>query len=88
MKFSTRLENLLEERNLTQKALSTELNIAASTLNGYLRQNREPDYETLINLGKFFGVSITITNWKRILLTIKIKNVSQENPAHKFYPFT
>ena len=58
MKFSTRLENLLEERNLTQKALSTELNIAASTLNGYLRQNREPDCETLINLGKFFGVSI------------------------------
>ncbi len=57
MKFSTRLENLLEERNLTQKFLSKELNIATSTLNGYLRQNREPDFETLINLAKFFSVS-------------------------------
>ena len=58
MKFSNRLENLLEERNLTQKFLSKELNIAASTLNGYLRQNREPDFDTLINLAKYFNVSI------------------------------
>ena len=48
MKFSDRLENLLEERNLTQKKLSTELHIAPSTLNGYLRKDREPDYGTLI----------------------------------------
>lgn len=58
MKFSNRLENLLEERNLTQKFLSKELNIATSTLNGYLRQNREPDFDTLINLAKYFNVSI------------------------------
>ena len=58
MKFSTRLENLLEERNLTQKFLSSELNIAPSTLNGYLRRNREPDFETLIKLAEFFSVSI------------------------------
>ena len=56
MKFSTRLENLLEERNLTQKFLSSELNIAPSTLNGYLRRNREPDFETLIKLAEFFSV--------------------------------
>ena len=55
MKFSTRLENLLEERNLTQKFLSSELNIAPSTLNGYLRRNREPDFETLIKLAEFFS---------------------------------
>ncbi len=28
MKFSTRLENLLDERNLSQKSFATELNIA------------------------------------------------------------
>ena len=50
MKFSDRLENLLEERNLTQKKLSTELHIAPSTLNGYLRKDREPDYGTLIKI--------------------------------------
>lgn len=68
MKFSTRLKNLLEEHNLTQKCLSLELNIAPSTLNGYLRQNREPDFETLINLAGYFKVStdylLGITNIK------------------------
>lgn len=58
MKFSTRLENLLEERNLKQRQLATQLHIAPSTLNGYLRQDREPDFDTLIRLADFFEVSI------------------------------
>ncbi len=58
MKFFTRLENLLDERNLSQKSFATELNIAPSTLNGYLRRGREPDYETLISIAKYFKVSI------------------------------
>lgn len=58
MEFSRRLENLLEENNLTQRKLSTELHIAPSTLNGYLRRNREPDFATLIKLAKYFKVSI------------------------------
>ena len=41
MKFSTRLENLLEEHDLTQRGLAKQLHIAPSTLNGYLRRNRE-----------------------------------------------
>lgn len=57
MKFDARLENLLEERNISQKQLSTELHIAPSTLNGYLRMNREPDYTTLIELAAYFNVS-------------------------------
>lgn len=69
MKFSTRLENLLEERNLTQKRLSTELHIAPSTLNGYLRRNREPDFATLIKLADYFEVStdylLGVTNIRR-----------------------
>lgn len=57
MKFSTRLENLLEERDMTQKQLATALHIAPSTLNGYLRRDREPDYDTLISLAEYFQVS-------------------------------
>ncbi|MCI9137870.1 MAG: helix-turn-helix transcriptional regulator [Lachnospiraceae bacterium] len=57
MKLCSRLENLLEEHNLTQKKLSTELHIAPSTLNGYLRRNREPDFATLIKLANYFEVS-------------------------------
>ena len=57
MELSRRLENLLEEHNLTQRQLSNELHIAPSTLNGYLRRNREPDFATLIKLAKYFKVS-------------------------------
>lgn len=57
MKFGARLENLLEERNISQKQLSNDLHIAPSTLNGYLRRDREPDFTTLIELAKFFDVT-------------------------------
>ena len=57
MKFSARLEDLLEEHNLTQRQLATELHIAPSTLNGYLRRGREPDFDTLIALAEYFEVS-------------------------------
>lgn len=57
MNLGTRLENLLEERNISQKQLASDLHIAASTLNGYLRRNREPDFSTLIELADYFEVS-------------------------------
>lgn len=57
MDFSIRLENLLEENNLTQKQLSVDLHIANSTINGYVRKNREPDFEMLIRLARYFDVS-------------------------------
>ncbi|WP_075721395.1 helix-turn-helix domain-containing protein [Roseburia sp. 499] len=57
MNFSVRLENLIEENNITQKQLSTELHIAATTLNGYVNNHREPDFHTLIRLARYFDVS-------------------------------
>ncbi len=57
MDFYIRLENLLEERNLTQKQLSLDLHIASSTLNGYVNNNREPDFATLIPFAKYFDVT-------------------------------
>jgi len=57
MMFGDILRNLLEERNLSQKQLSAELNVAASTLGNYIRNLREPDYETLKRLAAYFDVS-------------------------------
>lgn len=57
MNFSVRLENLIEEKNITQKQLSTELHIATTTLNGYVNNYREPDFHTLIRLARYFDVS-------------------------------
>lgn len=57
MDFSVRLENLIEERNVTQKQLSFELHIAATTLNGYVNNYREPDFRTLVHMARYFDVS-------------------------------
>lgn len=57
MTFGKRLKDLMEERNITQRQLSKELNIAASTINGYANDYREPDFYTLIALANYFDVS-------------------------------
>lgn len=57
MNFSIRLENLLEEEDLTQKQLALDLHIASSTINGYVKNNREPDFSMLVRLARYFDVS-------------------------------
>ncbi|MDR3295654.1 MAG: helix-turn-helix domain-containing protein [Clostridiales Family XIII bacterium] len=57
MKLGDILRDLMEERNLTQKQLSADLHVAASTLGNYIRNLREPDYETLKRFAAYFHVS-------------------------------
>ena len=57
MDFSIRLENLIEEKNVTQKQLSLELHLAPTTLNGYVNNYREPDFSTLVQIARYFDVS-------------------------------
>ena len=57
MDFSIRLENLIQEKNITQKQLSAELHIAPTTVNGYVNNYREPDFDTLVRLAQYFDVS-------------------------------
>ena len=47
-----RLKNRLRELGISQKELSEKLNISQSTLNGYIRDYREPDLKTLIKITK------------------------------------
>lgn len=58
MRFGDILRNLIDERDMTQKQLATELKISPSTLGGYIQNTREPDFETLKLFAKFFDVSI------------------------------
>lgn len=58
MLFGDILRNLLEEKNITQKQMASDLNIAASTLGNYIRNAREPDFATLCRIAEYFGVSI------------------------------
>ena len=57
MSLGENVRNLLEERNMTQKELAKALNIAASTLGGYIQGYSEPDFETLKSLASYFSVS-------------------------------
>lgn len=51
------LLHLIYEHDISQKQVAIELDIPPSTLNGYINNRREPDYDTLIRLAQYFHVS-------------------------------
>lgn len=57
MNFCDKLRSLIEERNITQKQVATDLNIAPSTMGGYVQGSSEPDFETLKTIANYFDVS-------------------------------
>lgn len=57
MSFGNNLRTLIEERNMTQKELARQLNIAPSTMGSYVQNAREPDFSTLKKLAEYFDVS-------------------------------
>ena len=57
MQFGDILRTLLEYRGITQKQLATDLNISASTLGNYIRNLRQPDFETVKTIARYFSVS-------------------------------
>jgi transcriptional regulator with XRE-family HTH domain len=58
MKLGDILRQLLDEKMLSQKQLAADLHMAPTTLNNYIRNVREADYETLKRFACYFGVSI------------------------------
>lgn len=57
VKFSSKLRELLEENDLKQKDMASILQIAASTMNGYIQGTSEPDFKMLKRLADYFHVS-------------------------------
>ena len=73
MNFGDTLRCLIEDNDMTQRQVAAQLNIAPTTLGNYIRNLREPDFETLIKLADYFNVSTDF------LLDRPFKNsVSQE----------
>lgn len=58
MRFAATLKELREEKNITQSELASELGITRSTVAGYETKGKQPDYERLIEIAKFFDVSV------------------------------
>ena len=57
MGIGDRILNKIDELDITQKAFAEQLNISYSTLNGYVKTNREPDFETLKRIADALDVT-------------------------------
>lgn len=53
-----KLRELRKKCGMTMKELGKEMGVAESTISQYETGKRQPDYETLLRLGEFFGVSV------------------------------
>lgn len=57
MAFGDKLSELLEEKDISQKEFANTLNIAPTTLNGYIKNKRQPDFELVKNIAFILNVS-------------------------------
>ena len=57
MLFGERLSLLRNERQMKQEDLGKIFHLSKSTISTYERNEHQPDYDTLIELAKYFNVS-------------------------------
>ena len=57
MTFGENLQNLLDEREITQKEFASMLNIAKTTMNGYIKNNHQPNIETIKAMATTLNIS-------------------------------
>lgn len=53
-----RIRELRKRKNLTLRELAAELEIPFTTLGNYERGDRQPDFDFVLNVAKYFGVSM------------------------------
>ena len=78
MAFGDKLKEILEDREISQKDFAASLNMAPTTLNGYIKNNRQPDFETIKNIASALNVSIDFLldyNYKENM-TLSVQEIS------------
>lgn len=86
MTFGEKLSELLEERHITQKEFAKTLNIAPTTLNGYIRDKRQPDFELIKRIALTLSVSMDFLlggggfelTAKELSLITKLRTLSED----------
>ncbi|MCH5316826.1 MAG: helix-turn-helix transcriptional regulator [Eubacterium sp.] len=73
MEFGNTLRCLIEDNDKTQKEVAEALNIAPTTLGNYIRNLREPDFNTLVAIANYFNVTTDF-----LLNNYTKKEISQE----------
>jgi transcriptional regulator with XRE-family HTH domain len=56
-KFREKVKELREEKELLQAELAVFLHVSKSAVSGWEVGRNQPNYETLLNIAKFFDVS-------------------------------
>ncbi len=56
--FQERLQELLEENNLSRLQLAKSLNISSTTINGYFNNGYYPNIEIAIKMANYFNCSL------------------------------
>lgn len=56
--MKNRIRELRQAKKITMKELGRELGVAESTISQYETGKRQPDNETLLRLGEFFGETV------------------------------
>ncbi len=60
MNFPKNLRELRLDRGLTQEIVAKAINVSQNTVCGWEKGVREPDYDTLVRLANYFGVSLEV----------------------------
>lgn len=56
--FGERLKELRKEKSLSQADLGKVLGLSCTAVSQYESETRFPDYETLVNVSKYFDISL------------------------------
>ncbi len=57
MAFGDKLIQLLDEKEISQKEFAATLNIAPTTLNGYIKNKRQPDFDLVKRIAFILNVT-------------------------------
>ena len=58
MNFGDCLKSVLDDREISQREFARQLNIAPTTLNGYIKNTRQPDFELVKKIADTLGISL------------------------------
>lgn len=54
----TRIQQLLDEKQITQRKLASDLNLNPNTVNGYIHNRRSPDCITVVQIAEYLGTNV------------------------------
>lgn len=83
-----KLRELRKEKGISLKELGAEIGVAESTMSLYENGKRQPDYETLLKLAEYFGVTVDYLlrgddNFERLPEELVILNRNAKKWSHE-----